>query len=83
MCWKKMQYWLIGGIIGAIIALIYDIRGLVLYGIQDSMVFWFLSLVMDLLIVFAIGAFIGFIIGAIIKRRREKHSKKVIRRKKK
>ena len=81
MCWKKMPYWLKGGIIGAIIALIYDIRGLILYGIRD-LGLWFFSLTLDLLIIFIIGALIGLIIGIIIKRRKKKISfKKRIKKK--
>jgi hypothetical protein len=72
MCWKKMKYWLRGGLIGVAIALIYDIRTLII-GKSDNLVLWFLSLGLDLVVTFIIGALIGQVVGYIINKRKKKN----------
>ena len=75
MCWKKMSYWLRGGLIGIVIALIYDLRGIIFNEVQ-SLEVWFFALIIDFIITFIIGALFGLIIGGIIERRKKKISPK-------
>ena len=86
MCWKKMSYWLRGGLIGLVVALIYDMRGLVFDEVQ-SLEIWFFALIIDLIITFIIGAIFGLIIGGILERRRKRSSprknSKIARKRKK
>lgn len=88
MCWKKMQYWLRGGLIGGVIAIIYDLISLIANNFQFINI-WFLALILDVVVFFVIGAIIGIIIGLIInsvrgkKNRTNRNNKRIRRRKKK
>ena len=82
MSFGKNKYWIIGGIIGAVLALIYDLYGLILYGVTDSFISWFLFMILDFIIFFIVGALIGLLIKVIITRRRERHSRKIIQKNK-
>lgn len=79
MCLKKMPYWLKVGIIGAVIALIYDVIGLFLNNFQYLNI-WLLSLILDIIVFFVIGAIIGLIIDIIIKGKRRNSPVRKIKR---
>jgi len=81
MCWKKIKYWLKGGLIGLIIALVYDLR--ILYiGEARDLGTWIFGLITDLIVIFIIGALIGLLIGFIIKKRKiKKPVRKIVKRK--
>lgn len=59
MCWKKISYWLKGGIIGLVLAFIYNLIELILQKTEIKQ--WLLYLITDLIFAFIIGAIIGFI----------------------
>jgi hypothetical protein len=68
--WKKMPYYLKGGVIGLIVAIVYNIVELILLG-KGSFSEWLYGFVIDLIGLFIIGAIIGALLGLYINTKRK------------
>lgn len=78
MCWKKLSYWLNGGIIGTVLALVYN---LIKY--NNPLNLWIIGLIIDIIFLFVVGSIIGYLLGSVIKSRNKFKNKKKFKKKRK
>lgn len=70
MIYEKKPYWLRGGIIGIITAVIYNLISLI--RLNENLISWLYGFLIDIIGLFIIGAIIGALLGLYINRGKKK-----------